>query len=310
MLEDLGNVAATSWVQELIDPNKDTYPLMSEYVADYSWYGLLDDLKEALLGFMAMNDLEESSFAGVTAQLQVFGRIGMAGAAAIIDMARNGFLYQLNTNKEMNDNKTSLFNDFPEDLYRTTIMCAVQEDPITRQSNTNGMERQRNTKQDRDKMNNREGLEKATDQFIQCLIYRQMWDSNWRWKTNSKVKKEFRYLKLNKEKESGLEENTQMRYKGLGRVEAKTTWYKNGKKNNIPELQDRLIEIINLTKYWYVPDEPPMKASQMIEMPIVGKLSNSVKNLDRKAKPKEIDFNKDAQNEWQWREDIGENNII
>ena len=30
MLEDLGVVAATRWVQELLDPNKDTYPLMSK----------------------------------------------------------------------------------------------------------------------------------------------------------------------------------------------------------------------------------------------------------------------------------------
>ena len=60
MIEELGVGAATSWVQELLDQKKATYPLMSEYVADYSWYGLLDELKEALLGFMAMNDLEDS----------------------------------------------------------------------------------------------------------------------------------------------------------------------------------------------------------------------------------------------------------
>ena len=34
MLEDLGVVSATRWVQELMDPKKATYPLMSEYGAD------------------------------------------------------------------------------------------------------------------------------------------------------------------------------------------------------------------------------------------------------------------------------------
>ena len=86
---------------------------MSESGSDYSWYGSSDELKEALLGFMAVNDLADSSSAGVTAQLQVFGRIGMSSAAAIIDMARNGFLEQPTTNKEMSDKKTSLFHDFP-----------------------------------------------------------------------------------------------------------------------------------------------------------------------------------------------------
>ena len=40
-------------------------------------------------------------------------------------------------------------------------------------------------------------------------------------------------MKLKKEKESGLKENIQMQYKGLSRVEAKTTWYKNVNKKTI-----------------------------------------------------------------------------
>ena len=57
MLEDLGVVAATHWVKELINLKKYTYTLMSESGVEYYWDGLSDYLKEALLGFMAMNDL-------------------------------------------------------------------------------------------------------------------------------------------------------------------------------------------------------------------------------------------------------------
>ena len=67
---------------------------MSEYGTEYSLYGSSYHLKEALIGFIAVNDLAEGSFAGVTAQLQVFGEIGMTSAAAIYNMASNGFLYQ------------------------------------------------------------------------------------------------------------------------------------------------------------------------------------------------------------------------
>ena len=74
-----------------------------------------------------------------------------------------------------------------------------------------------------------------------------------------------------------------MNYKGLGRLEAKSIWSNNGKKKNIPELQDRLIEIIKLTKQWHVPDGPPTTTPQKIEMPIVGAFSNAVKDLDQKA---------------------------
>ena len=41
---------------------------------------------------MASNDLAESSFAGVTAQVQCSGRIGMSAAAAVSDVGRNGLL--------------------------------------------------------------------------------------------------------------------------------------------------------------------------------------------------------------------------
>ena len=39
MLEEIWVVTATLWVQELLELNKDTYNLMSESGAEYSWYG-------------------------------------------------------------------------------------------------------------------------------------------------------------------------------------------------------------------------------------------------------------------------------
>ena len=47
----------------------------------------------------------------------------------------------------------------------------------------------------------RGGLDKATYEFIQCLIYRKMWDSDRRWKKAGEVKKKVRALKLKKDKE-------------------------------------------------------------------------------------------------------------
>ena len=103
---------------------------------------------------MDVNNLEESSFASATSHLQAFGRIGMASAAAISDMERNGLLDQPTTNKDISDNKTSMFHDLPEELYITNIMCAVQEVPAARQSNTDAIDRRCNSKQERDKLVN------------------------------------------------------------------------------------------------------------------------------------------------------------
>ena len=66
MLDYIGVVSATRWLQELLDPNKATYTLISESGVEFSWVVLPDDLKEALLGFMAVNNLAESSFSGMT----------------------------------------------------------------------------------------------------------------------------------------------------------------------------------------------------------------------------------------------------
>ena len=213
---------------------------------------------------MSVNDLAESSFAGVTSQLQVFGLIWMSRADAISDMARSGFLGRPTTNKDISDNKTRLFHDSQEELHITAIMCALQEATATRQSNIDAMDRHRNDKQERDNTTKREVLDKAIDEFIQCIICRYMWDSDRRQKTDNEVKKEVRALKLKREKESSLNDNIQMHYKGLGRLRAKTTWSKNGKKKTIPKCQDRLIEIIKLTKQWNIPDETHMTATQRI----------------------------------------------
>ena len=101
---------------------------------------------------MDVNYIAESSLSGVTFQLQVFGLIGIASASAICNIARYVFLYLPTTNKEMSDKKISLFYYFPEELQITAIICAVQEDIATRQYNTDAMDRQSNTKQNRDKL--------------------------------------------------------------------------------------------------------------------------------------------------------------
>ncbi|KAL7523561.1 hypothetical protein ACHAXR_000896, partial [Thalassiosira sp. AJA248-18] len=82
MLEKLASVAAQAWINELLDPTKGTYQFLSESEGEYSYEHSSEELKAALLGMVAVNDLAESSFAGVTAQVQVYGRIGMANAAA------------------------------------------------------------------------------------------------------------------------------------------------------------------------------------------------------------------------------------
>ena len=45
---------------------------------------------------MALNDIADSAFIGFKAQLEAFGRIGLANAAAVSNMQRNGYLKRPN----------------------------------------------------------------------------------------------------------------------------------------------------------------------------------------------------------------------
>ena len=74
---------------------------MSASGSDMSWKGSTQKKKESLFGLMATDDLPEGAFGGLTAQLEVYGRIGLAHAAAVSDMQRNGFLKRPTTKGEI-----------------------------------------------------------------------------------------------------------------------------------------------------------------------------------------------------------------
>ena len=60
-----------------------------------------DELKKTLYSMMVVNDLAESGFGGIAAQLEVFGRVGLPHAAVVSDMQNNGFLRRPLTKKDI-----------------------------------------------------------------------------------------------------------------------------------------------------------------------------------------------------------------
>ena len=226
----------------------------------------------------------ESSFAGLTAQVQVFGRVGMAAAAAISDLKWNGFLKRLTTKKEMKEGKAhGLFHGLPEELKITALMCAMEMAPATHDNDNRELDRQREAKKAKEELIKAEGLEKASNQYIECLVYHKLWDSDRCWKTAAEVRKGVKDLRFKKDKEQALKDNIQIRFKGFGWDDARTTWSKDGKKKSIAVLQSRLIEIITKTKKWNVPDKPPSRVPQRNELPVVGTLTRKVRMLDEAA---------------------------
>ena len=67
MMEQLVAVASQEWIDELVESTKGTWIFISDAKGEYSYEHSSAELKKALLGMVAVNDLAESSFAGVTA---------------------------------------------------------------------------------------------------------------------------------------------------------------------------------------------------------------------------------------------------
>ena len=93
MLEKITAIGIPTMIDNLVDESKATHKYVSVSESEFSYKHCPEDLKIAMLSKMASNNLAKSSFAGVTAQVQCYGRIGMSNVAAVSNLARNGFLH-------------------------------------------------------------------------------------------------------------------------------------------------------------------------------------------------------------------------
>ena len=65
-------ISIKAYLCELEDQKKATQKYISAFGSEFSYDHCSDKEKNAMMGKMAVNDLSKSSFAGVTAQLQVY----------------------------------------------------------------------------------------------------------------------------------------------------------------------------------------------------------------------------------------------
>ena len=162
--------------------------------------------KRAMLGQWASNDLDESSYTGVTAQVQCYSRIGMSNATAVSDVVRNGLLSSDGTKKQINhatkitkkkqkDKKRGLYHGLPKDLHITLLMMCMEDSPATRKQNNDDLNRSRECRAQKDKVAKEKGVEDAEDEFIECIIDHRMWDSKACWKTVTDVTAGLRRIK-------------------------------------------------------------------------------------------------------------------
>ena len=291
-LIELARVAAQGILDELHDEKKATWKYLSVSESTVSFLGCPKEVKEGLYGREATNDRSESALGGTTQQLQQYGRIGIANAAAISDAKRNGYFHRFSATGK----KTKgMFHQFDPKMRECLLTMAIEDSPVTVATNRDDLDRQREAKRKKEEMIEKKSLDKAKEELVEASYYWEMYNSDVCWKgQQSIVRKMLGRLKSDSAKLEALKENIRMRVIGLGWKQFTITWSHKGAKRSVDELATHLKMIIREEKRLTTQGSA---SRQLIE-------SNTTATID------EDEFRKQAEELRRQREARGEGSIF
>ena len=187
----------------------------------------------------------------------------------------------------------------------------MEDAPITRQSNIASIDAQRATKQKKEELKKQKGLENASGNYIEALIYHLMWNSEACMKTTKDITTGLKSLKYKKDKLQALKDNIQIRYRGFGWEEWKSQWSHGNVTYLIPELTKTLKKLTKeeKKKKRSIPDKPKVPIPQRKDMPILGTESKQRGKLDETGIEVEDEFEQKSRNEWKKRDAEGFSSI-
>ena len=108
------------------------------------------------------------------------------------------------TKKKQKDKKRGLYHGLPKELQITVLMMCMEDAPATRKLNNDDINRSREWRAKKDNVAEEKGLVDTEDEFIECIIYHRMWDSEACWKTVTDVTRGLRRIKTKSGKIASL----------------------------------------------------------------------------------------------------------
>ena len=133
-------MAAQGILDKLHNENKVTWKYLSISGSESSFQGCPKEVKEGLHGRDATNDRSESALGGTTYQLQKYGCIGIANAAAVSNAKTNGYFCRFSAN----GNKTKeMFHQFDPKIRECLLTVAIEDAPATISTNREDLDKQR-----------------------------------------------------------------------------------------------------------------------------------------------------------------------
>ena len=125
-------------------------------------------------------------------------------------------------------------------------MICMEDAPQTRNSNNDDLNWSREWRAQKEETTKEKRLEDAEDEFIESLIYHNVWFLEACWKTVATITAGLKRIKTKGGKIASLKDRIRIRWKGLGWEECKIRWIVDGHELTIAELANRLKKIIRL----------------------------------------------------------------
>eukprot|EP00957_Ditylum_brightwellii_P020963 1580323-Ditylum_brightwellii.AAC.1 len=148
---------------------------------------------------MAVNDLTEHSFGGLSSQLQVYGHIGLGNVGSLSQICINGDLshgYERGSHNNKTDNSMSVKREgilhlLSDEMRKSLLMVAMKDALAARKSGQAALLMQQEARQCKEKLAKEHALALAAEEYIHAHYYFDMYGSEACWKTDAIVGVEY-----------------------------------------------------------------------------------------------------------------------
>ena len=306
LMEEIATIIAETYLKELQDPKKATFKHVSNNDGIYSWKNTTEAEKEAGLGLFANNNVSESTFGGLSNQVNTYTMIGLNNAGGMALARQNGDFNITRTrakNKNkgkygehqsiisnqlyldiINNERIGIMHKLSTPMYNSLLIMARNFRPHKAKQDTLRLKASRDEKRKRDELALELNIEKASAKHIETLFRWEKYEKGEFWTTEEEVIAHVSQVEGVTAKRNTLKDKITDYVKGFGWDEYHTTWSVGGRPHSVEYLQEHLLHIIRDSRA-----KGKEKNKPKINIPLRKKLPTiGMSTVDVRAKTEEV----------------------
>ena len=277
LVKEMACEVAECILKELCDPKKALSDYLSCKEGKFSWGETTEEEHEACLGRMATNDSAESPFAGLTQQMQQFGRVLGIHASAVSHAKFSGD-FNLDFKDTSNDGR---YFKLPQEMKQSLLTYALSISPTVRREEKVALEIQREAKKEKQKILLEKQMLACKKEYADALTYIEMAHSPRFWSTKTMARDHFKSLTSLTARLDAVKEQIRIRVLGFGWKDLHHPWSRDGKAFTPQQLLDHLVAVILPEESKRgIPDKPEMNLPSLKNLPQLGQKTADVDTLE------------------------------